>query len=193
MGGFGLPFSYINNHMAQNIISSCPFPANLNPLSPNGFKFSIEKLPSLTYFCQEITLPQMYLGDIMQANPLTNIALPGDQITYDLLTVDFLVDQSMHNYVAIHNWMAGLGFPQDNAQYVDLVAANAQTDLGTGAKAYSDATLQILDSMGGAIATVQFVDMVPQALEALTFTSTSNDVQYLVGRASFKYTYYKFI
>lgn len=179
--------------MAQNIISSCPFPTNLNPLSPNGFKFAIEKLPSLTYFCQEVTLPQMYLGDIMQANPLTNIALPGDQITYDLLSVDFMIDQNMQNYVAIHNWMTGLGFPQDNAQYADLVAANAQVGLGTGSKAYSDATLQIMDAMGGAVATVQFVDVVPQALEALTFTATSNDVQYLVGRASFKYTYYKFI
>ena len=179
--------------MAQNTISSCPFPANLNPLSPNGFKFSIEKLPSLTYFCQEVTLPQMYLGDIMQANPLTNIALPGDQITYDLLSVDFLIDSTMQNYKAIHNWMVGLGFPQDNVQYETLINTNTQAGLGTGAKAYSDSTLQILDAMGAAVATVQFIDMVPQALEALTFTSTSSDVQYLVGRVSFKYTYYKFI
>lgn len=177
-----------------NRITSCPFPTNINPLHANGYKFAITKLPDVTYFCQEVTLPQIMLGDIMQATPLTMIALPGDQITYDLLTMDFLVDSTMSNYVAIHNWMVGLGFPESNSQFTDYISGvegfSSTSDSG---KEYSDAILQILDGSNNPVRSIQFIDLVPQALEGLTFTSTSQDVQYLVGRASFRYTYYKFI
>ena len=168
-------------------------PINQSPLSGNGYKFVIEKIPNLSYFCQEVNLPSITLGEISMPTPLTAIALPGDQVTYDPLTVDFLLDNTMSNYVAIHEWIIGLGFPLDNADYAARLAANTQTGLSDSAKAYSDATLQILDSFNNPIRTIQFVDIVPQTLEALTFTSTSQDVTYLIGRVSFRYTYYKFI
>lgn len=166
---------------------------NQSPLSPNGYKFAIEKIPNLSYFCQEVNLPSITLGEATQATPLTPIALPGDQVTYDMLTLDFLLDNKMANYVAIHDWITGLGFPIDNSQYSSYTGANAQTGLSENSKAFSDATLQVLDSFNNPIRNIQFIDIVPQTLEALTFTSTSQDVVYLVGRVSFRYTYYKFI
>lgn len=168
-------------------------PINLNPLGANGYKFSIDKIPGMQYFCQEIALPSITLGEATQATPLSMIALPGDQVTYDPLTVDFLIDSKMANYTAIHDWITGLGFPIDHTQYSNFTALNSQPSLTDSAKAYSDGTLQILDGFNSPVRTIQFVDMVPQSLEALTFTSTSQDVVYLVGRATFRYTYYKFI
>ena len=168
-------------------------PINQSPLSGNGYKFAIEKIPNLSYFCQEVNIPSITLGETSMATPITIIALPGDQVIYDPLTIDFLLDNTMSNYVAIHDWITGLGFPIDNEQYAARIAANAQTGLSDSAKAYSDATLQVLDSFNNPIRTIQFVDIVPQTLEALTFTSTSQDVTYLVGRVSFRYAYYKFI
>lgn len=176
-----------------NRILSCPFPENLSPLSPNGYRFSIQKIPELSYFCQEVQLPDLILGDILQTNPLTNIALPGDQVTYSPLEVTFLVDNKMSNYKAIYNWVVGLGFPQDNSQFQDLLNSSTQSDISDAGKVHSDGTLIVLDNMSNPIQTIQFIDMVPISLGSLTFTSTSQDVQYLVGRASFRYTYYKFI
>jgi len=192
MGGFGLPFYFINSNMTNRILS-CPFPENLSPLSPNGYRFSIQKIPELSYFCQEVQLPDLILGDILQTNPLTNIALPGDQVTYSPLEVTFLVDNKMSNYKAIYNWVVGLGFPQDNSQFQDLLNSSTQSDISDAGKVHSDGTLIVLDNMSNPIQTIQFIDMVPISLGSLTFTSTSQDVQYLVGRASFRYTYYKFI
>jgi hypothetical protein len=168
-------------------------PINLNPLGANGYKFSIDKIPGIQYFCQEIALPAISLGEATQATPFSQIALPGDQVTYDPLNIDFLIDTQMANYTAIHNWIIGLGFPIDHSQYSTFIKANSQTGLTNNAKAYSDGLLQILDGFNSPVRTIQFVDMVPQSLEALTFTSTSQDVVYLVGRATFRYTYYKFI
>lgn len=176
-----------------NRILSCPFPTNLNPLSPNGFKFSIDKIPELSYFCQEVTIPDIVLGDIFQSNPLTPIAIPGDQVTYSALSVTFLVDANMSNYKAIHNWIIGLGFPQNYQQYIDQQASARVSTVGASGNDYSDGVMAILDNSNNVVSNIHFVDLVPVTLGGLTFTSTSQDVQYLVGRADFRYTYYEFV
>lgn len=176
-----------------NRILSCPFPTSINPLSPNGFKFAIDKLPELTYFCQEVTIPDIILGEATQSTPFTSIPLPGDQVTYGTLSIGFLVDSNLANYKAIHNWITGLGFPINNKQYTDFVSGGRNPTIGEGGNAYSDGTMGLLDGQNNVIANIHFVDLVPTALQGLSFTTTSQDVQYLVGRVDFRYTYYEFI
>jgi hypothetical protein len=43
------------------------------------------------------------------------------------------------------------------------------------------------------VQTAQFHDLFPVTLDSLVFQSTNQDVQYLVGNATFRYGYYKFI
>lgn len=119
--------------------------------------------------------------------------IAGDMLEYSPLTVQFLVDQKMENYRAIHNWLTGLGFPEDHSQYSDMLEKSVVQSKSSLARSFSDATLGILDNTGSTIQTIQFVDLFPESLESLTFTSTSQDVQYLVGSATFRYSYYKFI
>ena len=109
--------------MANNILS-CPVPTNINPLSPNGFMFTIAKLPELSFFCQEINLPGITLGEPAMFNPFAQVPIPGETLTYDSLNVKFLVDENMDNYVAIYNWIVALGFPTSYDQYVNFVSAN---------------------------------------------------------------------
>ena len=105
-----------NIHLSPTTIS-CPFPDNLTPLSPNGFMFNVAKLPDMNFFCQQVDLPQLDLGDIEMATPLVMNPIPGEMLTFSELHVQFLVDSEMKNYQAIFNWLNGLGFPQDNTQY----------------------------------------------------------------------------
>jgi hypothetical protein len=178
--------------MANQTIS-CPLPTNLNPLSPNGFNFAITKLPDLTFFAQQVNLPGLTFGDPMQANPFASVAIPGDHITYDTLNVQYIIDSELKNYLGIYNWLIALGFPQSYTQYtnfVDAASANTYSEL---AKNYSDATLQILTPTNGVAANIQFVDLFPMSLDSMIFNSTNNDVQYLIGNATFRYSYYKFL
>ena len=154
---------------------SCPMPENINPLSPNGFMLSIQKLPSLTYFCQRVNLPAISLPAADQATPFVNIPHKGEILEYEDLIVEFLVDSKMENYKAINYWMTD-GFP-DNSPPEDL---------------FSDGTLHVLDVNNQIAQSIKFVDMVPVSLQGLTFESTASDVQYLVGTATFRYSYYKF-
>lgn len=172
---------------------SCPLPTNINPLSPNGYNFSIARIPELTYFCQEVNLPNISLGSLDIATPLVHYPVAGDMLDFGPLTVQFLVDSSMQNYKAIFNWIRGLGFPEDYKQYTEQVTPNVSSRLSEVAASVSDATLSILNGSNNSIAIVQFIDCVPLSLESLTFTSITQDVQYLVGSATFKYAYYKFI
>lgn len=171
---------------------SCPFPDNIVPLSPNGFMLSIAKLPSVNFFCQQVDLPEVDLGDIEQATPLTIVPVPGEMLSFGELRVQFLVDAEMANYQAIFNWMNGLGFPIKHEQYTDYVATD-NTHFSELAKNYSDGTLSILTGTNTVAKQVQFIDLYPTTLGSLTFQATNTDVQYLVGNATFKYTYYKFL
>lgn len=171
-------------------ILSCPIPSNINPLSPNGFMFSIAKLPDISYLCQEVNLPSASLPENEFATPLVNIAIPGDRMEFQPLTIQFLIDSEMKNYTSIFDWMNGLGFPQSNDQFTSYTGSSQDQLQST--KFYSDATLQILGNTNNNLKSVKFVDVFPTSLESLVFTSTSQDVQYLVGSATFKYTYYTF-
>lgn len=172
---------------------TCPIPNNINPLSPNGFLFSVQKLSTLTYFCQQVNLPGITLGAPQFGNPFQTQPIPGETLTYDTLQIQFLVDSSMENYEAIYNWIVALGFPNDYAQYVNFINEDQRGVISELAKNYSDATLQILGPNNAPVKTVQFIDMFPTAIDSLVFQSTANDVQYLVGNATFAYGYYKFL
>jgi hypothetical protein len=172
---------------------TCPIPDNINPLSPNGFLFSIQKLPKLNFFCQQVNLPGIQLGSPEFGNPFQTAPIPGETLTYDQLSVQFLVDANMENYISIYNWIVALGFPNNYEQYVNFLNEDQRGITSELAKNYSDATLTILGNNNTPIRTIEFVDMFPSSIDSLMFQSTNNDVQYLVGNATFRYHYYKFV
>jgi hypothetical protein len=176
--------------MASTI--SCPVPTNINPLSPNGFMFGIHKLPSISFFCQSVNLPGLTLGAPEFGNPFNVAPIPGETLTYDQLTVQFLVDESMANYQAIYNWIVALGFPESYDQYITFTG-NDTNNYSELAKNYSDATLQILTGNNNVAKSVQFIDLFPIGIDSLQFAGTNNDVQYLIGNATFRYGFYKFL
>lgn len=171
----------------------------INLLSPNGFKFSILKLPDVTYNLQQVTLPTMSLGDYDMTNLFATLPIPGNRLSYDPLTIQFLVDEEMRNYISIYNWMIGLGVPESFDQYKSFISAKDASTLDGFAttseiyKHYSTATLQILGSNNVAVKTIQFNDVFPISIESLTFQSTSTDVNYFVASATFRFSYYQFL
>lgn len=172
---------------------TCPIPSNINPLSPNGFMFSIQKLPELNFFAQSVNLPGITLGAPEYGNPFQVQPIPGESLTFDQLTVQFLIDEQMTNYQAIYNWIVALGFPNDYEQYTTFISEDNRGITSELATNYSDATLQILAGNNQVVKTVQFIDLFPIALDSLQFAGTNTDVQYLIGNVTFRYGYYKFL
>lgn len=175
----------------------CPLPANLNPLSPTGFRLNITKLPEVTFFCQEANIPDINLAPIPIGTPFSTNLIPGEIIDFGTLNVNFLVDESMSNYKAIYNWIVGLGFPRDYLQYQGLGESQEPVQLsvkfGTQQGNFSDGTLEILGSNNVGVQVINFKDLHPVSISSLNFRADVDDVQYLTGSAAFKYTYYEFV
>lgn len=145
----------------------------------------------MTYFCQEVSIPNVDLGTAAVATPFIEYPMPGDRLTFSDLTIQFMVDAEMKNYKALYDWIQGLGFPEDYLQYT----AQVKNDLpgrGEVPSTLSDAMLTVLGNNNRPIQYIKFIDCVPVSLSSLTFTSVSQDVQYLVGNVTFRYSYFKF-
>jgi hypothetical protein len=164
---------------------------NRNFLSPVGFKFTLSKEPKVTFFCNSARIPEITLSLNQQPSYLKDIDVPGDKLQYGDLSLRFLVDEDMVNYMAVHNWLTGLGFPETTQQYRDLLSneTDVTRDLDSK-KAFSDGSLYILDSSYNTSAIVKFKDLFPISLSSLEFDSTLTDVQYFTADVVFKYTIY---
>ena len=185
-------------------------PTKQDYASPTQFKFQITKLPKVEYFCTAANIPGISIPSPQQPTPLADIPLPGETISFEDLSVTFMVDENLENYREIHGWMYGIGFPISRTQFGSLVDANndrfpttgkdsLSTDPGKtkyGAKPlgpiFSDATLNVLTSKNNANIEVRFSDVFPTALSGLDFNQQADDVNYLSATVTFKYKIYEF-
>ena len=94
----------------------------------------------------------------------------------------------MENYMAVHNWLTGLGFPETTQQFRDLVTNDdGVRDLK---EQFSDGSLHILNSNFKDVAIVKFRDLFPIYLTSLEFQANDTDTSYFTAEVTFKYTVY---
>ena len=165
---------------------------NRNFLAPTGFKFSLKRSPGVAFFCNQANIPSLDLGIAIQPTYLKDIDVPGDKIQFGDLTLRFLVDEDLVNYMEIQNWIRGLGYPESIQEFNNLEnEAVLPGNFGrAGDNIYSDGTLQILSSNLVAKFNVNFKDMFPYSLSTITFDATDTDIEYFTADVSFKYTIY---
>ena len=101
--------------------------ANRNFLAPTGFKFALKRSPAAAFFCNQANIPSLDLGIAQQTSYLKDIDVPGDKIQFGDLTLRFLVDEDLFNYMEIQNWIRGLGYPEKLSQLSDLDKAGKIT------------------------------------------------------------------
>ena len=161
---------------------------NRNFLSPVGFKFTLAKYPKVDFFSNSARIPELSLGTAVQPSYLKDIDIPGEKLTYGDLTIRFLVDENMENYMAVHNWLKGVGFPETPQQFKD------QTTNDDGIRdekaVFSDGSLHILNSNFQDVAIVKFQDLFPVGLTSLEFDATETDINYFTAEVSMRYTVY---
>ena len=162
--------------------------ANRNFLAPVGFKFSLSKFPKVSFFSNTARIPDITLGTAIQSTYLKDIDIPGEKLTYGELNVRFLVDENLENYMKIHNWLTGLGFPESGQDFINKTTnEDGIRDLK---EQFSDGSLHILNSNFNDIAVVKFRDLFPIYLTSLEFDATESDINYFTADVTFKYTIY---
>ena len=186
-------------------------PTKLDYAAATQFKFNITKLPKVEFFCTSVNIPGITLGETSQDTPLKTIPIPGDELTYGSLNVDFMIDENLENYREIHGWLTGLGFPKSHTQFETFINAGSDRfptsnatansreagkvdDVGfdVGAQ-YSDATLTVLNSKNIAVTEIRFNNIFPTSLGSLSYDVQASDVNYLQASVDFSYMYYEIV
>jgi len=184
-------------------------PTKLDYSSPTQFRFTIHQLPKVEFFTVAANVPSITLAEISYDNPLKNIPMPGDKLTYEDLTITFIIDENLENYIELHNWLTGLGFPKDRSQFREFRSATSTTPTGRAANQsddigdvkpavsdrgmYSDATLTVLTNKNNPVTEVRFQDCFPTSVGALAYTQNATDVDYLTTDVTFKYKLYEIV
>ena len=179
-------------------------PDKLDYASPTQFRFGIHQLPKVEFFTVSVNLPGISASIAILPTPLKDIPTMGDKLTYENLSITFIVDEYLENYTSLHNWMTGIGFPKSRSQFSTFRDVTSDTPAGGGTppvdmigsatpdKAmYSDAFLMVLSNKNNPIVEINFHNIYPTSLSGLDFTQTATDVEYMTASAEFAYQIYE--
>ena len=159
-------------------------PTNLNQLNVVSFDVSFSRLPAVQYFCQRISLPTVVLGETNEPTPFLNIPVEGDTLTFEAMSLSFIVDEDLQNYREMYNWMTALGFPRDYGQFAALKEAKGagQTD-----SKYSDLTIILNTNKAIPNYRIKFTDCFPTSLSSIQFDATPTGMDPIVVDATFNF------
>ena len=113
-------FFFINTNMTTETSPLNRQPDKLDYSSPTQFRFILNQIPKVQFFVQTANIPGISLGEAVIPTPYKDIPYVGDKVTYESLNVQFLVDEHLENYIEMHNWMIGLGFPKTRQQFTNF-------------------------------------------------------------------------
>ena len=166
-------------------MSSTNTEARLTPKSPNylrnnNFKFTINKIPNVNFYVQSCNLPSLELGYRETKSQFAHpVQINGGELTYGTFNISFIVDEDLHNYMELYNWIKG------------QIPEETLSDIEPKAERYDDATLLILNSAYKPNLRVTFADLFPITLDAIEFDLTDSDPDPIVIGATFRFNGYK--
>ena len=188
--------------------SKQPSGSGLDYVDPTKFKFQITKLPRVEFNSIQANIPGITLTEINQPTRLIPVRIPGNDMTFEDLTVTFIVDEDLTNYRSVHDWMAGLAQMDSDDKYRALITdggdrmplsqqANLQdagrvTTATNDGAIFSDAKMIILSARNIPIVELTFEDTYPKSLSGLDYNQSATDVEYLTATVTFGYKLHKY-
>ena len=163
-------------------------PDNLNYLSNISFRLMIEDTPHLTWFCQSVNVPGVAIEAIEMVNPFANIPYAGSNVTFEELSITFIVDEHLKNWIEIYDRVIALGLGEGTEKYRLLKSASDLTPRGG---TVSTIVLSILTSGMNPQMEFHFNEAFPISISSLEFNSSATDVEYFTATATFRYTNYE--
>jgi hypothetical protein len=150
------------------------YPQYMNPLLPTYYRFSIAKLPKVSFFCQSVSLPTVTMSEVIMPTPFQQISRPS-KLDFDELTLGFVIDENLGNYLEIFNWLRSMTNVDD---YQEFKPSNTHV---------TTANLVILNSSKNPKLNVTFYDIYPRILSSVDFSSTVIDPEPFIANCTFKY------
>ena len=167
------------------------------------WRLAFNRIPKTNWFCTTANVPGITLGETVFPTPFRQTPIQGDDITFDNFEISFIVDEYLENYLSLHSWISGTGFPRTRQQFKDFRDSTSETSgilTGSGnipdstvesdRSMVSDTTLTILSNKNNPIIEVRFRDMFPVSIGGLSYDQGATDVDYIRTDATFAYQQY---
>jgi hypothetical protein len=165
---------------------------NTDLLQSAKFLFSIPRLTSTQFFCQSVNVPGISTQNTIQSTPFVDLNIPGDKVVYDPLTIEFLLDEELQSWLAVHDWIRGIGKVKEFDEYknLDKLSRYSQT---VKYPQYAEAELISLSASNNQKIKFHFIDLFPISLSRIDFDVRVGSEKTMTSSATFKFKRYDVI
>ena len=151
-------------------------PKSQNFLKNNYFKFILNKIPNVEFYVQGCNLPSIGTNYVETKSAFAHpLQTTGVNLDYGTLSLSFIVDEDLYNYMELYNWIKG--------QVPELT----YNDVDSETERYSDASLLILNSVYKPNLRVDFFDLFPVNLGEISFDLTDSDPSPIILQTEFRF------
>ncbi len=151
---------------------------HLNHLSSNRATLVLSNLPNTTFTAVDYDLPGIHLPAATQDNPFTIAPFFGDQVEFDPLQIEFIVDEKMSNWIELFQWIAGNGGAVDpnkrSFRFKDV-----------------DAVLTVYNAHNNPFLRVKFFNCVGTDLSGINFNQAAMETETRRSTLVLAYHYYE--
>jgi hypothetical protein len=167
-------------------------PENTNLLQPTKFLLAFDRIGASQFFCQTVNIPGISMGEAKINTPMLDVYAPGNKLTYDELSITFLVDEKLQSWQDLHSWFRAMASPEGFSERNRLSEIQNQYTK-TMKKSYSDATLTVLSNLNNPTLRVQFFNVFPISLSSIQFDTKESADNIITADATFRFDYFNFL
>ena len=171
---------------AQNASPLSPInrqPTSTNYLYQTFYKFQMRRLPKVNYFMQKVSLPDFASGGpIEQPTRFVSVKHPSKNVSFDNLTIEFLVDENLENWRELYDWMRTIYLVDDYKNFESETSTH-----------FTEGSILLLNSAMNVNKEIRFHNLLPISLSGIDFDSTDTDLSPRIATATFAFDFYEFL
>jgi hypothetical protein len=161
-------------------------PVNTNALQPTKFLLTFSRIPDVQYFCQQVNVPGVVLGEVVRETPFLDMYSPGTKLKYEPFDIDFIIDEELASWKNLYNWFISIADPDGFEKRDGYVELQQQKHL-------SDAVLTILSALNNPVLRIQFRNIFPLSMSDLEFNTQLSADTIMTCKSSFRYESYNYL
>lgn len=168
---------------------------NKSILNKNNFRLLIDKVPTVEYYVQSVNIPGLSFTETISAAGVgLDAFFPGDKVSFESLSVSFLVDEDLANFKEMYDWMNAIVPVADPTDYANFTgtqktATGEYSNVTNDLAQYSDITIVVNTNKNIPNKFFRFHDAFPISLSGIELQSGA-ETEAVVATVEFRFTYY---
>ena len=167
-------------------------PENTGFLQPTKFILTFDRIPNVTYFCQEANIPGLSLPAIVVPSPAIDYHVAGNKLSYSMFNIKFMVDAKVESWKSIYEWFMSIASPHGTEERNSKTILQNQFKQ-TNFPQYSDAALTVMSNLNNPVLRVHLVGLFPVSLSDIQFDTTLSADHIITADATFSVKYFDFL